>query len=51
MMFERYGDLLVDAPHIQTAAQILGKDPDLYRRNNALMDALLDHWLAEIPKT
>ena len=47
MLCERDADQLVDAPHIQSAAQILGKGPDLYRRNNTLMDALLDRWLLD----
>jgi hypothetical protein len=51
MPCQRDADQLVNAPHIQSAAQILGKGPDLYRRNNTLMDALLDRWLVEIRQT
>ncbi len=45
MLAKRDAHELVEAPYVQCARTVLGKPESLYRRNNALMDALLQHWL------
>jgi len=46
-LVERDADQLVEAGFVQSRARVLGQRDEVYRENNALMDKLLDRWLAE----
>jgi len=48
MLANRDAQELVAASYTQTAETVLGKPGSLYRRNNAIMDALLQHWLRSV---
>jgi len=48
MLARRDAHELVPARHVQSAEEILGQPEALYRENNALMDALLQRWLASL---
>ncbi len=42
----RDAEQLVAGDHVQTAAQVLSKTQSLYQSNNALLERVLDQWLA-----
>ncbi len=46
MLARRDAHELVPARYVQSAATILGQPESLFRENNALMDVLLQRWLA-----
>jgi len=45
-LVERDADQLVEQGYVQSRARVLGQCDAVYRDNNALMDRLLDRWLA-----
>jgi GMP synthase-like glutamine amidotransferase len=47
-LVERDADQLVEAGFVQSSARVLGQREEVYRANNALMDRLLNRWLAGI---
>ena len=48
MLANRDARKLVAAPYTQTADTVLNKPGNLYRRNNAIMDVLLQRWLRNV---
>lgn len=46
-LVERDADQLVETGFVQSRSRVLGQRDEVYRENNALMDKLLDRWLAE----
>jgi GMP synthase-like glutamine amidotransferase len=48
---ERDADRLVAGGHVQSREVLLGRGEQVYRANNALMDRLLDRWLAHCKRT